>query len=104
MNRGAKILLRLRPHQSPDTFYDQDQLVLVMLHEVSLRILLPWEAQADIFGSLRITFMDRTMRASTSCWGKSRKSGTRSNGQDTAVRSPSTPLSHPLRVPELTRT
>jgi hypothetical protein len=37
VNRGAKILLRLRPHQSPDTFYDQDQLVLVMLHEVSLR-------------------------------------------------------------------
>lgn len=37
VNRGSKILLRLRPHQTPDTFYEQDQLVLVMLHEVSPR-------------------------------------------------------------------
>jgi hypothetical protein len=35
-NRGYKILLRLRPHEAQDTFYDQEQLVLVMLHEVSL--------------------------------------------------------------------
>lgn len=34
VNRGFKILLRLRPHQAPDTFYEVDQLVLVMLHEV----------------------------------------------------------------------
>lgn len=34
-NRGFKILLRLRPHEAQDTFYDQDQLVLVMLHEAS---------------------------------------------------------------------
>jgi hypothetical protein len=35
-NRGYKILLRLRPHEAQNTFYDQEQLVLVMLHEVSL--------------------------------------------------------------------
>lgn len=35
-NRGQKILLRLRPHDAQETFYDQEQLVLVMLHEVRL--------------------------------------------------------------------
>jgi hypothetical protein len=40
-NRGYKILLRLRPHEAQDTFYDQDQLVLVMLHEVRISINYP---------------------------------------------------------------
>ncbi|GHJ84331.1 hypothetical protein NliqN6_0733 [Naganishia liquefaciens] len=44
VNRGAKILLRLRPHQSPDTFYDQDQLVLVMLHELTHNVHGPHDA------------------------------------------------------------
>src|SRR4051794_13036002 len=35
MNRGTKIFLRLRPPGALDTFYDTEQLVLVMLHEVS---------------------------------------------------------------------
>lgn len=34
VNGGQKILLRLRPSWAPDTFYDEEQLVLVMLHEV----------------------------------------------------------------------
>ena len=36
MNAGEKILLRLRPAWEPDTFYEEDQVVRVMLHEVSL--------------------------------------------------------------------
>lgn len=35
MNHGQRINLRLRPHGTPSTFYDLEQLVLVMLHEVS---------------------------------------------------------------------
>lgn len=35
VNGGQKILLRLRPAWAPDTFYDEEQLVAVMLHEVS---------------------------------------------------------------------
>jgi hypothetical protein len=35
MNAGQRINLRLRPPGSPDGFYEFDQLVLVMLHEVS---------------------------------------------------------------------
>jgi hypothetical protein len=34
-NAGQRINLRLRPPGSPDDFYEYDQLVLVMLHEVS---------------------------------------------------------------------
>lgn len=34
INAGQKILLRLRPAWAPDTFYDEEQLVAVMLHEV----------------------------------------------------------------------
>lgn len=33
-NSGQKINLRLRPPGSPASFYEYDQLVLVMLHEV----------------------------------------------------------------------
>jgi hypothetical protein len=35
-NHGSKIFLRLRPPGALDTFYDIEQLVLVMLHEVSV--------------------------------------------------------------------
>jgi len=35
VNGGEKILLRLRPAWAPDTFYEEDQVVRVMLHEVS---------------------------------------------------------------------
>jgi hypothetical protein len=35
---GQRINLRLRPPGSPDGFYEYDQLVLVMLHEVGLRL------------------------------------------------------------------
>jgi hypothetical protein len=34
INGGQKILLRLRPAHAPDTFYEEEQIVLVMLHEV----------------------------------------------------------------------
>ncbi|KAL4070533.1 hypothetical protein J3A83DRAFT_4358692 [Scleroderma citrinum] len=33
VNGGEKILLRLRPAWAPDTFYEEDQVVRVMLHE-----------------------------------------------------------------------
>lgn len=36
VNGGEKIMLRLRPSRAPDTFYMEDQLVDVMLHEVCL--------------------------------------------------------------------
>ncbi|KAL7422706.1 hypothetical protein Q5752_001997 [Cryptotrichosporon argae] len=35
MNRGQRINLRLRPPGDPSTFYEYDQLVLVMLHELT---------------------------------------------------------------------
>ncbi|KAG8779396.1 hypothetical protein FRC12_024299 [Ceratobasidium sp. 428] len=35
VNAGAKILIRLRPAQSPTTFYPIEQLVSVMLHELT---------------------------------------------------------------------
>lgn len=34
VNAGQKILLRLRPAWAPDTFYDEEDIVRVMLHEV----------------------------------------------------------------------
>jgi hypothetical protein len=34
MNAGERINLRLRPPGNTSTFYEYDQLVLVMLHEV----------------------------------------------------------------------
>lgn len=34
VNAGQKILIRLRPAWAPDTFYDEDDLVHTMLHEV----------------------------------------------------------------------
>jgi hypothetical protein len=30
---GQKILLRLRPAWAPDTFYDEEDIILTMLHE-----------------------------------------------------------------------
>jgi len=35
INGGQKILLRLRPAYAPDTFYDVEDVVLVMLHELT---------------------------------------------------------------------
>ncbi|KLO14262.1 WLM-domain-containing protein [Schizopora paradoxa] len=35
VNGGQKILLRLRPAWAPDTFYEEEQLVSVMLHELT---------------------------------------------------------------------
>ncbi|KAH7922803.1 WLM-domain-containing protein [Leucogyrophana mollusca] len=35
VNGGEQILLRLRPAWAPDTFYDEDQVVRVMLHELT---------------------------------------------------------------------
>ncbi|KAL0951762.1 hypothetical protein HGRIS_008434 [Hohenbuehelia grisea] len=35
VNGGQKILLRLRPPHAPDTFYDLEQVVQVMLHELT---------------------------------------------------------------------
>lgn len=34
INGGQKILLRLRPAHAPDTFYDEEDIVHTMLHEV----------------------------------------------------------------------
>lgn len=36
INHGQRINIRLRPHGNTSTFYDYEQLVLVMLHEVGL--------------------------------------------------------------------
>lgn len=44
MNGGQKILLRLRPHAAQETFYDQEQLVLVMLHELTHNVHGPHDA------------------------------------------------------------
>ncbi|KAJ8489875.1 hypothetical protein ONZ45_g13410 [Pleurotus djamor] len=35
VNGGQKILLRLRPPHNPETFYEEEQVVLVMLHELT---------------------------------------------------------------------
>lgn len=35
VNHGQKIMLRLRPYNAPDSFYDEEQVVLVMLHELT---------------------------------------------------------------------
>jgi len=35
VNGGEKICLRLRPPHSPDRFYEEEQIVLVMLHELT---------------------------------------------------------------------
>lgn len=39
VNGGQKILLRLRPVHAPDTFYDEEEILHTMLHEVRLRAL-----------------------------------------------------------------
>ena len=72
-NRGYKILLRLRPHEAQDTFYDQEQLVLVMLHEVTLPGYAPAECViADTifcpFCSSRIMCMVHTTQSFTNSW------------------------------------
>lgn len=38
INGGQKILVRLRPPHAPDTFYDEEDIVGTLLHEVSLPI------------------------------------------------------------------
>ncbi|KAG6851382.1 hypothetical protein H0H93_005780 [Arthromyces matolae] len=35
INGGQKICIRLRPYHAPDTFYDEDDLVQTMLHELT---------------------------------------------------------------------
>jgi DNA-dependent metalloprotease WSS1 len=35
VNHGQKILLRLRPHHSPDSFYEEEEIIGTMLHEAS---------------------------------------------------------------------
>ena len=39
INGGEKILLRLRPAHAPDTFYDEEEIVHTMLHEVRALVL-----------------------------------------------------------------
>jgi hypothetical protein len=34
VNKGQKILIRLRPAWAPDTFYDEEDIIGTMLHEV----------------------------------------------------------------------
>lgn len=34
VNMGQKILLRLRPARAPDTFYEEEDIIGTMLHEV----------------------------------------------------------------------
>lgn len=36
INHGQKILVRLRPAHAPDTFYDEEDILHTMLHEVRL--------------------------------------------------------------------
>ena len=38
VNMGQQILIRLRPAHSPDTFYDQEDIVQTMLHEVRTQL------------------------------------------------------------------
>ncbi|KAF8588279.1 WLM-domain-containing protein [Ramaria rubella] len=45
VNGGEKIFLRLRPPWAPDTFYDEEQLVLVMLHELTHNVHGPHDSQ-----------------------------------------------------------
>jgi len=48
MNAGQRINLRLRPPGDTSTFYEYDQLVLVMLHEVSLGVRSYGQADAQL--------------------------------------------------------
>lgn len=59
MNAGQRINLRLRPPGSPDGFYEFDQLVLVMLHEVNPKYRI-WEQTDDsllIFNLVRMILL-----------------------------------------------
>lgn len=45
VNGGEKILLRLRPAWAPDTFYEEDDVVRVMLHELTHNVHGPHDEQ-----------------------------------------------------------
>ncbi|KAK7686699.1 hypothetical protein QCA50_010299 [Cerrena zonata] len=45
VNAGQKILIRLRPPFAPDTFYDEDDLVHTMLHELTHNVHGPHDQQ-----------------------------------------------------------
>lgn len=52
-NRGAKILLRLRPNHAPDTFLDLEQIVGTMLHELTHNVFGPHDAKFyELLGKL----------------------------------------------------
>ena len=38
INAGQKILVRLRPAHAPDTFFDEEDIVHTMLHEVGMSL------------------------------------------------------------------
>ena len=66
VNGGEKILLRLRPAWASDTFYDEDQVVRVILHEV----IVPNNASHSRFVTVglssRTTYMDPMTKIFTS--------------------------------------
>ncbi|KIJ47862.1 hypothetical protein M422DRAFT_28664 [Sphaerobolus stellatus SS14] len=49
INGGQKILLRLRPAWAPDTFYDEEQIVAVMLHELTHNVHGPHDSKFYAF-------------------------------------------------------
>ena len=68
INGGQKILLRLRPAHAPDTFFEDEDVVHTMLHEVRT-LMYSHYCLGYPLTSLRsshITYMDHMTRSSTS--------------------------------------
>jgi hypothetical protein len=66
VNRGRKILIRLRPQHAPDTFLDlEGQLIGTMLHELSVLCRCDCLAELKIAATVRTTSMAPTTKSST---------------------------------------
>jgi hypothetical protein len=63
VNHGQKILLRLRPHHSPDRFYEEEEIIGTMLHEASTISAYQRRFWNSLFSS-HITYMGLMMKNS----------------------------------------
>ena len=59
INAGQKILVRLRPPYAPDTFYDEEDVLHTMLHEV--RIYMYRYCTGVLTSHSQLTHIDRSV-------------------------------------------
>ena len=85
VNMGQQILIRLRPAHAPDTFYDQEDIVQTMLHEVRTHLLSSFLTLILLLSS-RTTYTAHMTTNSTNSSQASKMNTTPYRGRDTPGR------------------